>query len=117
MVAWNQRLPPQFSTFLATKLTHQIPAEEGSSFTNDKITPSRGYWFVTGSPFAFDNIGFSRAVEVAEALPASAPGVEGATGRVKWLICAECDLGPLGWSFEGGKEAWLAVDRLRYEDK
>jgi hypothetical protein len=34
--------------------------------------------------------------------------------RIKWLICADCDLGPLGWSYEGGSEAWIAADRLRY---
>ena len=33
---------------------------------------------------------------------------------MKWLICAECDLGPLGWGFEGGKEAWVGVERVRY---
>jgi hypothetical protein len=37
-----------------------------------------------------------------------------AKGKVKWLICAECDLGPVGWSFEGGKESWVAVERVRY---
>ena len=66
-----------------------------------------------GSPFAFDNIGFSKA-DAAATLPAHTPGGPGPAGKVKWLICAECDLGPLGWSFEGGNEAYLAVDRLRY---
>jgi hypothetical protein len=37
-----------------------------------------------------------------------------AKGKVKWLICAECDLGPVGWSFEGGKESWVAMERVRY---
>jgi hypothetical protein len=35
-------------------------------------------------------------------------------GKVKWLICAECDLGPLGWGFEGGQEAWVDMRRVRY---
>ncbi|WOO85669.1 Guanine nucleotide exchange factor MSS4 [Vanrija pseudolonga] len=88
-----------------------LPAAPGSPFPAESTTV--GYWYVRGSPFAFDNIGFSRP-DAAAALPDYAPGVAEAGGKVKWLICAECDLGPLGWSFEGGKEAWLAVDRLRY---
>ncbi|TXT04852.1 hypothetical protein VHUM_03935 [Vanrija humicola] len=88
-----------------------LPAAPGSPFPAESTTV--GYWYVRGSPFAFDNIGFSRP-DAAAALPDYAPGVAEAGGKVKWLICAECDLGPLGWSFEGGSEAWLAVDRLRY---
>jgi len=36
------------------------------------------------------------------------------TQRLKLLACAECDLGPLGWSEEGGSEYWLACSRVRY---
>ena len=41
-------------------------------------------------------------------------GEKGKDKKVKWLICAECDLGPVGWGFEGGKEAWVGVERVRY---
>lgn len=60
---------------------------------------------------AFENIGYSRPSTVS--LPPQAPGVE-LGKKVKWLICAECDLGPIGWSFEGGEESWLSADRVRY---
>lgn len=61
----------------------------------------------------FENIGFSKESDMA--LPPGAPGADGARGKkVKWLICAECDLGPIGWSYEGGSEAWLGADRVRY---
>ena len=60
---------------------------------------------------AFENIGYSRSTT--SSLPLDAPG--NSEGRkVKWLICAECDLGPLGWSFEGGNESWLDVARVGY---
>ncbi|BEI85199.1 hypothetical protein CcaverHIS002_0506000 [Cutaneotrichosporon cavernicola] len=65
------------------------------------------YWRVDGGPYAFDNIGFSRNVDAT--LPAGAPG---AGGKVKWLICAECDIGPIGWTTEGGQSSWVAADRL-----
>lgn len=60
---------------------------------------------------AFENIGYSRPSD--KTLPSDAPGMESGK-KVKWLICAECDLGPVGWSFEGGQESWLDVGRLRY---
>ncbi|KAL1405349.1 hypothetical protein Q8F55_008980 [Vanrija albida] len=87
-----------------------LPTHPGSPFPAESSTAA--YWLVRGSPFAFDNVGFSRP-DAAAALPDFAPGAD-AGKKVKWLICAECDLGPLGWSFEGGSDAWLAVDRLRY---
>ena len=34
--------------------------------------------------------------------------------KLKLLACAECDLGPLGWCEEGGKEFWLACTRVGY---
>lgn len=59
------------------------------------------WWLVTPSPMEFENIGFSRPVE-------------SLGDKMKLLACAECDLGPLGWCKEGGKEFWLACSRVGY---
>ncbi|QRW07429.1 N-acetyltransferase [Ceratobasidium sp. AG-Ba] len=60
---------------------------------------SSGWWLVTPSPMQFENIGFSKAVE----------------GGIKYLSCAECDLGPLGWCVEKGpSEFWLNASRVGY---
>lgn len=62
---------------------------------------------------AFENVGYSRPASMT--LPPNAPGVKDASGRkVKWLICSECDLGPIGWSFEGSQDSWLSAERVRY---
>ena len=96
--------------------SRQIPAEDDSHLPPSAPilgSPSdqAAYWHITGSPMSFDNIGFSRPSD--KALGSGAPGSD--EGRkVKWLICADCDLGPIGWSYEGGTEAWLAVERVRY---
>ncbi|KAH7920129.1 acyl-CoA N-acyltransferase [Leucogyrophana mollusca] len=65
------------------------------------------WWLITPSPMAFENIGFTRPVpSVAQSnMPEK---------KLKLLICAECDLGPLGWSEEGGSEFWLACSRVGY---
>ncbi|TFK93406.1 acyl-CoA N-acyltransferase [Polyporus arcularius HHB13444] len=60
------------------------------------------WWLVTPNAMVFENIGFSRPVQTA-----------GGT-KLKLLACAECDLGPLGWSEEGGSQFWLACNRVGY---
>ncbi|TFK37017.1 acyl-CoA N-acyltransferase [Crucibulum laeve] len=63
------------------------------------------WWLITPSPMAFENIGFTRPIV------AQNPG----DPKMKLLTCAECDLGPLGWSEEGGSEFWLACSRVGYK--
>ncbi|KAE9394079.1 Mss4-like protein [Gymnopus androsaceus JB14] len=64
------------------------------------------WWLVTPSPMEFENIGFSRPVESLSLSPSGK--------KLKLLACAECDLGPLGWSEEGGNEFWLVCSRVGY---
>ncbi|KAJ3773939.1 Mss4-like protein [Lentinula raphanica] len=69
---------------------------------------SMHWWLITPSPMSFENIGFSRPVE---SIPLSPSGK-----LFKLLACAECDLGPLGWSEEQGTEFWLACSRVAYRN-
>lgn len=64
------------------------------------------WWLVTPSPMEFENVGFSQPVSQLAERPA-----------LKLLICAECDLGPLGWCEQGGKEFWLACQRVSYRQE
>ncbi|KAI6044537.1 Mss4-like protein [Pisolithus marmoratus] len=66
------------------------------------------WWLITPSPMEFENIGFTRAIQLGG-------DTSGPTKQLKWLICAECDLGPLGWTEVGGKEFWLACSRVKYK--
>jgi len=65
------------------------------------------WWLVTPSPIAFENIGFSRSV--VSVGDSSAP-----PKLLNFLICADCDVGPLGWCEEGDGEFWLACSRVMY---
>ncbi|KAJ7674453.1 Mss4-like protein [Mycena rosella] len=65
---------------------------------------STEWWLVTPSPMEFENIGFSKPV---------APLSSG-DKQLKLLLCAQCDLGPLGWSEVDGTEFWLACSRVGY---
>ncbi|KIL62801.1 hypothetical protein M378DRAFT_40672, partial [Amanita muscaria Koide BX008] len=63
------------------------------------------WWLVTPSPMTFENIGFTRPISITTAF---------LEPQMKLLTCAECDLGPLGWSAVGGTEFWLACSRVAY---
>ncbi|KAF8634056.1 hypothetical protein AX17_004320 [Amanita inopinata Kibby_2008] len=65
------------------------------------------WWLITPSPMAFENVGFSRPVA---SLSATEP-------QMKLLVCAECELGPLGWSVVGGTEFWVACSRVAYHSE
>jgi len=60
-------------------------------------------WLVRPNAMAFENIGFSKAMEQSSEGP-----------RKKLLSCADCDLGPLGWCYEGGSDFWLICSRVGY---
>ena len=55
-------------------------------------------WLV-GDMFTFENVGFSNTV-----------------GTTKFLICAECEVGPIGWhDTNDAKAFYVALDRVKNE--
>ncbi|KAG8951404.1 hypothetical protein FRC04_006175 [Tulasnella sp. 424] len=61
------------------------------------------WWLVAPNPMRFENIGFSKTVNT--------PG-----GLLKMLSCADCDLGPLGYSEVRSTEFWVACSRVAYRE-
>ncbi|XP_054258736.1 guanine nucleotide exchange factor MSS4 [Macrosteles quadrilineatus] len=55
------------------------------------------YWQIDNM-YNFENIGYTNTVD----------------GK-KFLICADCELGPLGWQDLETKSSYLAVRRVKYE--
>jgi hypothetical protein len=54
----------------------------------------------------FENIAFSRPVANTDLKSNEKP--------IKFLACADCDIGPLGWCYDGFPEFWLAAPRVAY---
>jgi hypothetical protein len=48
--------------------------------------------------FDFDNLGFSKTV-----------------GDIKYLICADCEIGPIGWHSIESKKSYVAISRVKHE--
>ncbi|TNY23822.1 Mss4-like protein [Rhodotorula diobovata] len=75
--------------------------------------PSQGYWSVS-SPLAFENIGFSRnalppSSSASASSAAAAPPAAQAGATIKYLTCADCDHGPLGWHDTEGRDLGAEV--------
>ncbi|KAK7579616.1 hypothetical protein V9T40_000245 [Parthenolecanium corni] len=54
------------------------------------------YWMVADK-FAFENIGFSNAVS-----------------GIQYLICADCEIGPIGWYDKSTQFCYVSVSRVNY---
>ena len=55
------------------------------------------FWLVKDM-FTFENIGFSNAVD-----------------GTKYLICADCEQGPVGWCLDSDRNTlYVAHDRIKY---
>ncbi|GAA5909958.1 hypothetical protein JCM6882_008412 [Rhodosporidiobolus microsporus] len=70
---------------------------------------SSAYWTVP-SPLSFENIGFSRnALPPSASSSSPAPTAAAGGGTIKYLTCADCDHGPLGWHDTEGRDLGLEV--------
>lgn len=47
--------------------------------------------------FHFENVGFSKPV-----------------GNVKYLVCADCEMGPIGWHYTDSKLCYVADQRVKH---
>ncbi|PAV63339.1 hypothetical protein WR25_25461 [Diploscapter pachys] len=69
-------------------MTHQGKGEPGY----EKIS----WWWYTEDDMAFDTIGWQTI------------------NRKKYLMCGDCELGPVGVRSEDNKRFWVAVERCKY---
>lgn len=97
---------------IATEARAQLPPLPfliaSTQSTPADSSTSQGYWSIP-SPLAFENIGFSRNTAP---LPSTntASSVSIPSGTIKYLICADCDQGPLGWHDTEGRDLGIEVE-------
>lgn len=63
--------------------------------TTPDDTPTE-YWCVDNM-YAFENVGFSKTVD-----------------GVKYLICADCEIGPIGWHDLDTKLSYISLSKITY---
>ncbi|XP_020390215.1 guanine nucleotide exchange factor MSS4 [Rhincodon typus] len=68
---------------------------EESSVQGDML---QEHWFVDDM-YAFENVGFTKNVN-----------------NIKYLVCADCEIGPIGWHcLDDKKSFYVALDRVQHE--
>ncbi|GAA6064257.1 hypothetical protein JCM10212_006406 [Sporobolomyces blumeae] len=92
---------------LPTRIGANIPSSSTATRSS-----TRGYWSLS-SPLAFENIGFTRSVPPQSSASGSSNSDSTARGgdqqEIKYLTCADCDFGPLGWHDTQGRDLGLEV--------
>ena len=56
-------------------------------------------FYLVNDMFDFDNIGFTKPVD---------------NDTIKYLICADCEVGPLGWHCISSKKNYVALHRVKH---
>ncbi|XP_046739035.1 guanine nucleotide exchange factor MSS4 homolog [Diprion similis] len=94
----SKMLNPGSSTYVnievAVKLHRMQRKGEGEAEEEEEISD---YWMVDDM-FTFENIGFSNTVE-----------------NLKYLICADCEIGPVGWHNLTDQKSYIALSRVKHD--
>ncbi|GAA5942111.1 polyamine acetyltransferase [Sporobolomyces koalae] len=81
-----------------------LPHKLGSTSSARESKERLGYWTLS-SPLAFENIGFTRSVPTSS----NSSTTEPPHVQIKYLTCADCDFGPLGWHDTQGTDLGVEV--------
>lgn len=79
--------------FLPSMQNNHISQPDGT-LDGDTLT---AHWLVDDM-YTFENVGFSKDV-----------------GKIKYLICADCEIGPIGWhNLDNKKCFYIALNRVKH---
>lgn len=80
--------------FLPSMRKKTNSTQSDGSVDGDTVT---AHW-VVGDIFDFENVGFTKGV-----------------GNIKYLICADCEIGPIGWHFIDEKRSYyVSLERVNH---
>lgn len=86
-------IPPDHQLFLPSMRKNIINQPDGT-LDGDTVT---SHWLVDDM-YTFENVGFTKDV-----------------GKIKYLICADCEIGPIGWhNLDEKKCFYVALDRVKH---
>ncbi|XP_068275401.1 guanine nucleotide exchange factor MSS4 [Nyctibius grandis] len=91
-------LLPGAATFARRELLLPAMRKKAAAAAGGGGDVVREHWLVRDM-FSFENVGFTRDV-----------------GNVKFLVCADCEAGPIGWHCLDDKDSfYVALDRVAHE--
>ena len=92
-------LPPKIGVYEGG-MTKELNIMKKKTQDEDDLTKEiLGQFFKVEDMFDFDNVGFSRSVD----------------GKVKYLICADCEIGPIGFQDLDSKLCYVALARVAFQ--
>ncbi|XP_059471363.1 guanine nucleotide exchange factor MSS4 [Neocloeon triangulifer] len=80
------------------EITFDLPSMKKKDEQESGVEQIKHFWMVPDM-FQFENVGFSNTV-----------------GNVKFLTCADCEIGPIGWHDLDSKNSYVALNRVNYGD-
>ncbi|KAI4497508.1 hypothetical protein M0802_007519 [Mischocyttarus mexicanus] len=83
------------ATFVTMEFALPHIHSKGEDVGNQEETITE-YWYIEDM-FAFENIAVSHAV-----------------GNIKYLACADCERGPVGWQDLATKKSYIALSRVKH---
>ncbi|NWS78061.1 MSS4 factor, partial [Crotophaga sulcirostris] len=91
-------LLPGAATFARRELLLPAMRKKAAAGGGEAGELLREHWLVQDM-FSFENVGFTRDV-----------------GKVKFLVCADCEAGPIGWHCLDDKDSfYVALERVAHE--
>ncbi|NXO03521.1 MSS4 factor, partial [Rhinopomastus cyanomelas] len=91
-------LLPGAATFTCRELLLPAMRKKAAAAAGSGGDLLREHWLVRDM-FSFENVGFTRDV-----------------GNVKFLVCADCEAGPIGWHCLDDKDSfYVALERVAHE--
>jgi len=89
-------LGPQLAAYVEE--TNELPLASQKRGSDQVETETISKWVVVADMYIFDNIGFTNSVE-----------------NVKYLTCADCEFGPIGWFDTENRKSFVALSRVKHE--
>ncbi|KAJ3086304.1 hypothetical protein HK102_013310 [Quaeritorhiza haematococci] len=104
----TQKLEVHFPPYI----TKQTPTSDLPT-SADQVPIPPFFWEIANM-MDFENIGFTKPVSQ-QGQSAAAPTAGGSPPEhIRYLSCADCDIGPLGYQKGAGARLLLAADRVEY---
>lgn len=108
-LARSTQLLMSLTMVLARKQLPLLPRRIDAPPRPSAASPHLGYWTLS-SPLAFENIGFTRSLPPSSSHPPPGQAQPATTtSQIKYLTCADCDFGPLGWHDTEGRDLGVEV--------
>ncbi|XP_011306108.1 guanine nucleotide exchange factor MSS4 homolog [Fopius arisanus] len=92
-------LNPGMGTFLVHEFDLPHVRSKGDEGVESQLAKYTDYWLIEDM-YTFENVSITKTV-----------------GNIKYLACADCEIGPIGYMDQSTKKCYVALSRVTYTHK